>query len=244
MTEEVCERQVVLDTETTGLDAGKGHRIIEIGCVEMVNRRITRNNLHLYINPEREVDEGAAAVHGMTWDDLRDKPTFAQIAGQFLDFCRGAEIIIHNAPFDTGFLDAELARLDLGTFASHVSGITDSLLMARERYPGKRNNLDALCERLMIPNKHRTLHGALLDSELLAEVYLGLTRGQGTFDIGGGSEEEDTGAVADAGGRWPPKGLKVRLAADAERQLHEQGLLALEKQFKSTMRWRGQCSSE
>jgi len=193
-------RQVVLDTETTGLEASKGHRIIEIGCVEMVNRRITRNNLHLYINPEREVDEGAAAVHGMTWDDLRDKPTFAQIVDQFLDFCRGAEIIIHNASFDTGFLDAELARLDRGTFASHVACVTDSLAMARERYPGKRNNLDALCERLMVPNKHRTLHGALLDAELLAEVYLGMTRGQGSFDIGSSTEDDEGGTVADAGG--------------------------------------------
>ena len=155
-----------------------------------------------------------------------------------LDFCWGAEIIIHNASFDTGFLDAELARLGRGTFASHVACVTDSLAMARERYPGKRNNLDALCERLMVPNKHRTLHGALLDSELLAEVYLGMTRGQGSFDIGSSTEDDEGGAVADAGGgRWPPTGLRVRLATDAERQLHEQGLVALEKQFKSSMRW-------
>jgi len=231
-------RQVVLDTETTGLEASKGHRIIEIGCVEMVNRRITRNNLHLYINPEREVDEGAAAVHGMTWDDLRDKPTFAQIVDQFLDFCRGAEIIIHNASFDTGFLDAELARLGRGTFASHVACVTDSLAMARERYPGKRNNLDALCERLMVPNKHRTLHGALLDSELLAEVYLGMTRGQGSFDIGSSTEDDEGGAVADAGGggggRPPPAGGGPHAPLYDK---HEQGLVALEKQFKSSMRW-------
>ncbi|MDO4905278.1 MAG: DNA polymerase III subunit epsilon [Lautropia sp.] len=232
-------RQITLDTETTGLEASRGHRIIEIGCVEMIDRRLTGNNLHLYIDPEREVDEGAAAVHGMTWDDLRGKPKFADIADRFLDFCRDAEIIIHNAPFDVGFLDAELERLQRGSFASHCAGITDTLLMARERYPGKRNNLDALCERLMVPNKHRTLHGALLDSELLAEVYLGLTRGQGSFDIasGGGSGASGEAAVDDPGGEWPPSGLEVRLTGRAEAVLHEQGLAALEKQFRSSMLW-------
>lgn len=229
-------RQVVLDTETTGIEASKGHRIIEIGCVELVNRRLTRNNLHLYLNPEREVDEGAARVHGMTWDDLRDKPVFADEVERFLDFCRGAEIIIHNAPFDVGFLDAELARLDRGTFASHCKGVIDTLAMAREQYPGKRNNLDALCERLMVPNKHRTLHGALLDAELLAEVYLGMTRGQGSFDIGGEGDEEG-GGIREAGGSWPPAGLSLRVASEAEQQLHAQGLAALEKQFRSSMLW-------
>lgn len=230
-------RQVVLDTETTGIEASKGHRIIEIGCVEMVNRRITGNNLHIYLNPEREVDEGAARVHGMTWDDLRDKPVFADEADRFLDFVKGAEIIIHNAPFDVGFLDAELARLNRGSFASHCRGVIDTLAMAREQYPGKRNNLDALCERLMVPNKHRTLHGALLDSELLAEVYLGMTRGQGSFDIGAVHEDEGATAQGHAGGGWPPKGLRVRLADDAEKALHEQGLVALEKQFRASMLW-------
>lgn len=232
-------RQISLDTETTGLEASQGHRIIEIGCVEMINRRLTHNNLHLYINPEREVDEGAARVHGMTWDTLRDKPVFAEVVDRFLDFCQGAEIIIHNAAFDVGFLNAELARLDRGSFDSHVSGITDTLLMAREQYPGKRNNLDALCERLMVPNKHRTLHGALLDAELLAEVYLGLTRGQGSFDISaaaGGAEDADGGA-GDVKGDWPPRGLKIRMAEDAEVELHRQGLAALEKQFRSSMLW-------
>ncbi|MDO5103403.1 MAG: DNA polymerase III subunit epsilon [Lautropia sp.] len=232
-------RQISLDTETTGLEASQGHRIIEIGCVEMVNRRLTHNNLHLYINPEREVDEGAARVHGMTWDSLRDKPVFADVVDRFLDFCRGAEIIIHNAAFDVGFLNAELARLDRGSFDTHVLGITDTLMMAREQYPGKRNNLDALCERLMVPNKHRTLHGALLDAELLAEVYLGLTRGQGSFDISassGGGEHAGGGAEALAG-EWPPKGLKIRLAEETEVALHRQGLAALEKQFRASMLW-------
>lgn len=230
-------RQVVLDTETTGIEASKGHRIIEIGCVEMVNRRLTGNNLHLYLNPEREVDEGAARVHGMTWDDLRDKPVFADEVERFLAFVKGAEIIIHNAPFDVGFLDAELARLNRGTFASHCRGVVDTLAMAREQYPGKRNNLDALCERLMVPNKHRTLHGALLDSELLAEVYLGMTRGQGSFDIGAVHEDEGADTQGPGGGGWPPKGLRVRVAEGAEKALHEQGLLALEKQFRSSMLW-------
>lgn len=232
-------RQISLDTETTGLEASQGHRIIEIGCVEMINRRLTHNNLHLYINPEREVDEGAARVHGMTWDTLRDKPVFAEVVDRFLDFCQGAEIIIHNAAFDVGFLNAELARLDRGSFDSHVSGITDTLLMAREQYPGKRNNLDALCERLMVPNKHRTLHGALLDAELLAEVYLGLTRGQGSFDISAaaGAAEDADGGAGDVKGDWPPRGLKIRMAEDAEVELHRQGLAALEKQFRSSMLW-------
>lgn len=230
-------RQISLDTETTGLDASRGHRIIEIGCVEMIGRRLTHNNLHFYINPEREVDEGAAAVHGMTWDDLRDKPNFAGIVTPFLDFCRGAEIIIHNASFDVGFLDAELERLGLGRFASHCAGITDTLAMAREQYPGKRNNLDALCERLMVPNKHRTLHGALLDAELLAEVYLGLTRGQGSFDIAAGGGGDEAGVMDEQQQSWPPAGLKLRLADEAEAKLHEQGLAALEKQFRQPMLW-------
>ncbi len=232
-------RQITLDTETTGLEASKGHRIIEIGCVEMINRRLTHNNLHFYIDPEREVDEGAAAVHGMTWDDLRGKPKFAEVVDQFLDFCKGAEVIIHNAAFDVGFLDAELDRLQRGPFASHCAGIVDSLAMAREQFPGKRNNLDALCERLMVPNKHRTLHGALLDAELLAEVYLGLTRGQGSFDISAGSGGGSAGGsgIDDGGREWPPGGLRVRLARDAETALHEQGLVALEKQFRSSMLW-------
>ena len=214
-------RQIALDTETTGLDASSGHRVIEIGCVEFVDRQLTRNNLHVYLNPEREIDEGASRVHGMTLDDLRDKPLFAQVADQFIEFCRGAEVVIHNAAFDVGFLDAELARVGHKGFRTICDGVVDTLALAREMFPGKRNNLDALCERMMIPNKHRTLHGALLDAELLAEVYLALTRGQGTIDIGG---LEPSGASRRAGAQddeaWPPAGLVTRCATDAERAAH------------------------
>src|SRR5690606_8606404 len=176
-------RQITLDTETTGLEYESGHRIIEIACVEVIGRRLTQRNLHFYLNPEREIDAAATQVHGMTLDDLRDKPRFADIADEFLAFCDGAEIIIHNAAFDIGFIDAELARLGRGSFRACCGGIIDSLALAKEQFPGKRNNLDALCERLMVPNAHRKVHGALLDAELLAEVYLGLTRGQGSFEI-------------------------------------------------------------
>ena len=171
-------RQIILDTETTGLDPAHGHRIIEVGCVEMVNRRFTGNNFHHYLNPERDSDEAALEVHGLTREFLADKPKFAEIGHELAEYVRDAEIIIHNAPFDLAFLDAELARLKLPKFRQHVASVTDSLVMAKEAHPGKRNNLNALCERYGISNAHRTLHGALLDSTLLAEVYLAMTRGQ------------------------------------------------------------------
>lgn len=231
-------RQIALDTETTGLDASSGHRIIEIGCVEFIDRQLTRNNLHFYLNPEREIDEGASRVHGMTLDDLRDKPLFAQIADQFVDFCRGAEVVIHNASFDVGFLDAELARLGHKGFRTVCDGVVDTLSMAREMYPGKRNNLDALCERMMIPNKHRTLHGALLDAELLAEVYLALTRGQGTIDIGG---LDSAGASARAGVAsdepWPPAGLLTRIATEAECAAHRAMLERIARESGKPTLW-------
>ena len=171
-------RQIILDTETTGLDPAHGHRIIEVGCVEMVNRRFTGNNFHHYLNPERDSDEAALEVHGLTREFLADKPKFAEIGHELAEYVRDAEIIIHNAPFDLAFLDAELARLKLPKFREHVASVTDSLVMAKEAHPGKRNNLNALCERYGISNAQRTLHGALLDSTLLAEVYLAMTRGQ------------------------------------------------------------------
>jgi DNA polymerase-3 subunit epsilon len=219
-------RLIALDTETTGLECESGHRIIEIGCVEVVNRRLTYNNLHLYLNPERAIDEGATRVHGKTLDDLRDKPRFADIVERLLEFCTGAEIVIHNAAFDVGFLDAELARLGRGPFRSHCHVVTDSLALAKERYPGKRNGLDALCERLMVPNRHRTLHGALLDAELLAEVYLSMTRGQGMIEIDTdvGAADGGTGAADEPG--WPPPALIVRLPSAAEHAAH-QAMLAL-----------------
>src|SRR6201996_8278980 len=176
-------RQLILDTETTGLNARTGDRILELGCVELVNRRLTGNNLHFYINPERESDPGALAVHGLTPEFLSDKPKFAEIADQFRDFVQGAELIIHNAPFDIGFLDAEFALLGLPPVSKQCGEVIDTLVRAKSMFPGKRNSLDALCDRFGISNAHRTLHGALLDSELLAEVYLAMTRGQESLVI-------------------------------------------------------------
>lgn len=176
-------RQIVLDTETTGLYANDGDRIIEIGCVEIINRRVTKNHFHQYINPERDSHEDAVAIHGLTTEFLSDKPKFADIAQAFCDYIRDAELIIHNAPFDLGFLNAELARLDMQPVEEITTGVIDTLVQARDMFPGRRNSLDALCERFEIDNTHRTLHGALLDSELLAEVYLAMTRGQETLEI-------------------------------------------------------------
>lgn len=172
-------RQIVLDTETTGIDPNQGHRIIEVGCLELVNRRITGNTYHVYINPDREIERGAEAVHGITTAFLRDKPRFAEIAEDFLAFVQDAELIIHNAPFDVGFINAELQRLT----AKHppidrLCGIIDTLTLARQKHPGQRNSLDALCARYHVDNSNRSLHGALLDAELLAQVYLLLTGGQ------------------------------------------------------------------
>src|SRR5690606_5756233 len=176
-------RQIVLDTETTGLAADDGHRIIEIGCIEIVDRRLTGRSLHLYLNPERDIDEGALAVHGLTRERLENEPRFADVAERFLAFVRDAEILIHNAPFDLAFLDAELERLRRPPFRSFSAGIVDTLALARELHPGRRNSLDALCERYGVSNAHRKLHGALLDAELLADVYLAMTRGQDSLEI-------------------------------------------------------------
>ncbi|NCF17081.1 MAG: DNA polymerase III subunit epsilon [Haliea sp.] len=177
-------RQIVLDTETTGLEASQGHRIIEIGCVELVNRRLTGNHYHQYINPRREIDQGAIEVHGITSEFLEDKPLFEQIAGEFVEYIAGAELIIHNAPFDLGFLNAELQRLDhKRTALEDASPIVDTLVMARAKHPGQRNNLDALCQRYGVDNSQRDLHGALLDAEILADVYLAMTGGQTTFQL-------------------------------------------------------------
>jgi DNA polymerase-3 subunit epsilon len=221
-------RQVVLDTETTGLAADQGHRIIEIGCLEIVERRLTGRSLHMYLNPERPVDEAATEVHGMTWDDLRDKPRFAEVADRVLEFVDGAEVLIHNAAFDLSFLDAELARLDRGAFRAVCGAVVDTLLMARELHPGKRNSLDSLCDRYGVSNAHRTMHGALLDAELLAEVYLAMTRGQDSLEIA--LESGSAGADAAAGIDWPPRGLRVVRASAAELAAHESALALIEKE--------------
>ncbi len=186
-------RQIFLDTETTGLSPDSGDRIIEIGCVEMVNRRLTGRHLHFYFNPERPNHEDAVRIHGLTDEFLADKPLFASLVDQILDYCRGAEVIIHNAAFDIGFLNAELARLGRGKFTDHVDGVIDSLLMAREMFPGKSNSLDALCRRLEVDNTHRTLHGALMDAELLATVFINMTRGQDALLIDSDGADEGNG---------------------------------------------------
>ena len=176
-------RSIILDTETTGLDPKQGHRVIEIAAVEVVDRRLTGRNVHFYLNPEREIDAGASDVHGLTWDMLRDKPRFGDVAGEFIDFTAGARWIIHNAPFDLAFLDEELRRSELPSTAAVCAEVIDTLALAREQFPGKKNSLDALCERFGIADAQRTVHGALLDARLLAEVYLAMTRGQETLTI-------------------------------------------------------------
>lgn len=228
-------RKVVLDTETTGLDPRQGHRIIEIACIELVSRRQTGHHLHKYLNPERDIDAGAAAVHGITSEFLADKPKFEDIAQEFIDFVRGAELIIHNAPFDVGFLNAELNRLGMVPIETVCHNITDTLKMARELYPGKRNNLDALCERYQINNSHRTLHGALLDTELLAEVYLAMTRGQSSLMI---EPETAPRAHRDESTRSGTRQALAVLRADsAELAEHERVLAGIQKESQGKCLW-------
>jgi len=189
-------RQVVLDTETTGLEVQRGHRLIEIGCIELAERRPTGNRFHVYLNPDRAIDEGARAVTGISDEFLADKKRFGEVAREFLDFIRGAEIIAHNAEFDVGFIDNELGLAgDLGKLADHAT-VLDSLALAREKFPGQRNSLDALCRRLGVDNSHRELHGALLDAQLLAEVYLAMTAGQGLLGFGEETAEQVTRVVS------------------------------------------------
>lgn len=224
-------RQIVLDTETTGLEHREGHRIIEVGCVELVNRRITGNDFHYYINPDREIDEGAIEVHGITNEFLEDKPRWEEIAGTFLDYIRGAEVIIHNAPFDVGFIDSELQRQDvsLGKMGDYCQ-VADSLAMAREMHPGQRNTLDALCKRYGIDNSHRELHGALLDARILADVYLMMTGGQKSLvlDEEKGEQSTEQSDVI----QWldrQPGSLRVLRASNEELQAHVGALEALSK---------------
>ena len=188
-------RQIVLDTETTGLSPETGDRIIELGCVELVNRKLTGNNLHFYFNPDRDSHEDALRVHGISNEFLRDKPRFAELVEEILTYMQDAEVIIHNAPFDIGFLNKELELLGKPPFKTFVSGVIDSLVMAKEMFPGKRNSLDALCDRLEVDNSGRTLHGALLDAELLADVYINMTRGQEALIMDAG-ETANTGPVS------------------------------------------------
>ncbi len=229
-------RQIFLDTETTGLSHEAGDRIIEIGCVEMVNRRLTDNNLHFYLNPQRSSHEDAVKVHGLTDEFLADKPLFSAVADELIEFVSGAEIIIHNAAFDIGFLNAEMRRLGRPAFEQYVEKISDTLLMAREMFPGKSNSLDALCRRLEVDNSNRTLHGALLDAGLLAEVYLGLTRGQHSLAIDAG--ETQGGETAIAAIDFSVYELPVIQADATELAAHEAVLAELDKSSSGKTRWR------
>ena len=227
-------RQIILDTETTGLDPANGHRVIEIGCVELFNRRLTDRSFHRYLNPQRDSDDAALEIHGLTSEFLSDKPGFEDIAAEFVDYVKSAEIIIHNAPFDVAFLDAELARVGQPALRRIVAGITDSLAMAKERHPGRRNNLDALCERYGVSNAHRTLHGALLDGQLLAEVYLAMTRGQDALgmDLGDGG-----GAAVNGADDVGPLETFVRSASADEQAAHAKLLDGIARESKGVPIW-------
>lgn len=229
-------RQIVLDTETTGLSAEGGDRIIEIGCVELFSRKLTGNNKHFYLNPERDSHEDALKVHGISNEFLRDKPKFAAIAEELLDYLRDAEVIIHNAAFDVSFLNKELEIIGMPPVTQCVASITDTLRMAKEMYPGKRNSLDALCDRLGVDNSGRTLHGALLDAELLADVYINLTRGQDALLIDLGAADRQDGSVPQVDLR--AFDLPVLAATPQELSAHEELLAALDKSSGGKTLWR------
>jgi len=230
-------RQLIIDTETTGLDPRQDHRIIEIAVVELVDRRPTGRHLHFKVNPEREIDIGATEVHGMTWDDLRDRPPFRDVAAEFVEFARGAEWVIHNAPFDVGFLDAELSRIDARPCREIAHAIVDTLLLAREAFPGKRNNLDALCERFGVDNGERTLHGALLDAKLLSEVYLALTRGQESLAMELPKAAVASAAHAHGGEAGPRPAILVIAPTEAELAAHRAYLEALDAASRGRCMW-------
>lgn len=231
-------RQIVLDTETTGLEPTQGHRIIEIGCVELVDRRFTRNNFHQYLQPDREIDQGAEQVHGITNEFLRDKPHFADIAEDFIDYVRGAELIIHNAPFDVGFLNHELGlwRKDAQPI-DELCRITDTLVMARSLHPGQRNSLDALCKRYEVDNSQRELHGALLDAEILADVYLAMSGGQTSLSLGaqGASETGENQEPRRLSGQRPS--LAIVKADDEELKAHQTRLVAINEASGGKCSW-------
>ena len=229
-------RQIFLDTETTGLSAANGDRVIEIGCVELINRKLTRNNKHFYLNPGRDSHEDALKVHGISNEFLKDKPKFAEVADEFLAYCGGAEIIIHNAPFDLSFLNKELELIGKPSFKGFVASVTDTLVMAKEMYPGKRNSLDALCDRLGVDNSGRTLHGALLDAELLADMYINLTRGQDALLIDAGTGQNADGSVIQID--LSSFKLDILLANDQETAAHEDVLNQIDKASKSKTVWR------
>lgn len=230
----MAARQIVLDTETTGLNARLGDRVIEIGCVEVLSRRVTERTFHRYVNPEREIEEGAARVHGIDREYLADKPKFAAIAAEFLEYVRDAELVIHNAEFDVEFLDRELELAGFGKLQQYVSNVVDSLALARDLHPAKKNSLDALCERYAVEHSHRTLHGALLDARLLAEVYLAMTRGQESLVM----ELETPAAIAIAAAGVDVSLLIVLRASPEEATAHERYLDAMEREAKAGALWR------
>ena len=229
-------RQIVLDTETTGLEPKQGHRIVEVAAIELINRKVSERSFHRYLNPEREIDAGAAEVHGLTWERLQNEPKFAEIAPGLLEFINGAELIIHNAPFDVGFLNKELGLAGLPALVNYCPKVIDTLKLAKELHPGKKNNLNALCDRYQIDNSHRTLHGALLDTELLGEVYLAMTRGQDSL-LGEGSEEheEQESTTSDD---MPRPTVRVLLASEDELAQHTQQLADIDKASKGACLWK------
>ena len=231
-------RQVVLDTETTGLEVREGHRLIEIGCVELIDRKPTGRQLHQYINPGRTIDEGAEAVHGITLEFLADKPDFSVVKEEIIEFLSGAELIIHNASFDVGFLDAELKRARERRRIADISNVTDSLALARTKYPGQKNNLDALCKRLGIDNTARALHGALLDAEILAEVYLAMTGGQASLVLDAPESikiHAEQGPASEQYAR--PERLRVLEPTDEEREAHRAMLARLTETSEREVDW-------
>ena len=228
-------RHIILDTETTGLHPNQGDRIVEIGCIELENRRPTGKTLHFYMNPERDMPEAAAAIHGLRSDFLADKPIFASVALEISDFIKDAHVVIHNAPFDLGFLNMEYQRLGQPPFTQRISGVVDTLIDAQRMFPGKRNRLDDLCQRFGIRNDHRKLHGALLDAELLADVFLAMTRGQN--DLGMDHPQELLSSQMNLQKTLLPTNLKVLLANDAEIHLHEQLLQEIAKKSKQPPSW-------
>lgn len=230
-------RQIILDTETTGIDPEAGHNVIEIGCVEMIRRKLTGNTWHQYIKPDREVEAEAIEVHGITNEFLADKPRFAELAHAFLEFVRGAELIIHNAAFDIGFLNTELARNGINERVDEICTVIDTLMLARKKHPGQRNSLDALCRRYGIDNSHRELHGALLDSEILADVYLVLTGGQTSLQLGQGDSEDGEGEEPIRRIDTSALVLSVVRAGTDEIALHEAFLDLLDKKSDGAV-WR------
>jgi DNA polymerase-3 subunit epsilon len=225
-------RRLVLDTETTGLDPKQGHRIIELAAIELEGRKVSLRRFHRYLNPEREIDAGATAVHGLTYERLQNEPKFADIAASFLEFIGDAELLIHNAPFDIGFLNHELERLGLPQLKNVV---IDTLKMAREMHPGKKNSLDALCNRYEIENSHRSLHGALLDTELLAEVYFAMTRGQKS--LLGDDDQPSTRMLTRLNPNTPRPGIRVLQASECEINDHKQQLEVINKESKNNCLW-------